>query len=77
VSFFTVDPAFQTASKSDITVEYALQDIHKPIGVATYQLKENLPEPLKDSLPSIEQLEMELQIAAAEIEEQDSESEDK
>ena len=64
-------------SKSDITVEYALQDIHKPIGVATYQLKEDLPEPLKNSLPSIEQLEMELQIAAAEIEEQDSEPEDK
>lgn len=62
-------------SKSDITVEYALQDIHKPIGVATYQLKEDLPEPLKDSLPSTKQLEMELQIAAAEIEEQDSESE--
>jgi len=63
-------------SKSDITVEYALQDIYKPIGVATYQLKEDLPEPLKDSLPSIEQLEMELQIAAAEIEEQNSDSDD-
>lgn len=62
-------------SKSDITVEYALQDIQKPIGVATFRLKEDLPEPLKDSLPSIEQLEMELQIATAEIEEQDSESE--
>lgn len=59
-------------SKSDLTVEYALQDIHKPIGVATYLLKEDLPEPLKASLPSIEQLEMELQIAAAEIEQQDA-----
>ena len=63
-------------SKSDITVEYALQDIQKPIGVATYQLKEDLPEPLRNSLPSIEQIEMELQIAASEIEEQNSELED-
>ena len=63
-------------SKSDITVEYALQDIHKPIGVATYLLKEGLPELLKDSLPSVEQLEVELQIAAAGIEEQDSQLED-
>jgi predicted nuclease of restriction endonuclease-like (RecB) superfamily len=55
-------------SKSDITVEYALQDIQKPIGVATYKLKEDLPEPLKGSLPSIEQLEVELQVAAADIE---------
>jgi predicted nuclease of restriction endonuclease-like (RecB) superfamily len=59
-------------SKSDLTVEYALQDIHKPIGVATYLLKEDLPEPLKASLPSIAQLETQLQIAAAEIEGQEA-----
>ncbi|MBW4541590.1 MAG: DUF1016 family protein [Myxacorys chilensis ATA2-1-KO14] len=60
-------------SKSDITIEYALQDIHKPIGVATYKLKEDLPQHLKNSLPSIEQLEVELQAAAAEIESQEVE----
>lgn len=63
-------------SKSDITVEYALQDIQKPIGVATFKLKEDLPDPLKENLPSVAQLEMELQIAAAEIEEQVPQPED-
>jgi predicted nuclease of restriction endonuclease-like (RecB) superfamily len=40
--------------------EYALRDVNKPIGISTYQLQDPLPETLKGSLPSIEQLEMEL-----------------
>lgn len=54
-------------SKRQTTVEYALQDIYKPIGVSTYRLRQDLPEPLQDSLPTIEQLEIELESAIAQI----------
>lgn len=47
-------------SKSDITVEYSLRDMTKPMGVSEYQITENLPEQLRTSLPSIEQIEAEL-----------------
>lgn len=47
-------------SKSDITVEYSLRDVNKPIGVSEYQITANLPEQLRSSLPSIEQIEAEL-----------------
>jgi predicted nuclease of restriction endonuclease-like (RecB) superfamily len=43
-------------------VEYALRDMNKPIGVSTYQIRDALPDKLKGSLPTIEQLEVELQI---------------
>ncbi|HOB71764.1 MAG TPA: DUF1016 domain-containing protein, partial [bacterium] len=35
-------------------------DIHKPMGVSEYQLTQSLPENLKGSLPSIEEIETEL-----------------
>ena len=47
-------------SKDKLVVEYALSDIHKPIGVSEYQLTKSLPENLKPSLPSVEELEQEL-----------------
>jgi len=47
-------------SKSDITVEYSLRDLNKPIGVSEYEISANLPEQLRSSLPSIEQIEAEL-----------------
>ena len=47
-------------SKSDIVVEYSLRDLSKPIGVSEYQFTENLPDDLRSSLPSIEQIEAEL-----------------
>lgn len=47
-------------TKSKTTVEYALQGYTQPIGVSTYQLQSQLPEGLKDNLPTVEQLEMEL-----------------
>ncbi|MBD2065941.1 DUF1016 domain-containing protein [Leptolyngbya sp. FACHB-671] len=53
-------------SKNKATVEYALRYIHHPVGVATYRLKDTLPEPLQGSLPSIEQLEMELNTLSVE-----------
>ncbi|MGG6270156.1 PDDEXK nuclease domain-containing protein [Leptolyngbya sp. AN03gr2] len=48
-------------------VEYSLRDVHKPIGVSAYQLKDALPDQLQGSLPTIEQLEMELETAVQEM----------
>ncbi len=47
-------------SKDKLVAEYALSDIHKPIGVSEYQLIHSLPEELKGSLPTIEEIEKEL-----------------
>lgn len=47
--------------KSKTIAEYALRDIHKPIGVSEYQLTQSLPDELKSSLPSIEEIERELE----------------
>ncbi len=45
---------------SQILAEYALRDVHKPIGVSEYELTRALPDNLKSSLPSIEEIEAEL-----------------
>jgi hypothetical protein len=47
-------------SQKGMTVEYALRDLNKPIGVAEYRLTEALPDTIKTTLPSIEQIEFEL-----------------
>ena len=47
-------------SKNRVIVEYTLRDTSKPIGVSAYQLTRSLPEEMKDSLPTIEELEAEL-----------------
>src|SRR3990170_1760219 len=49
-------------SKDRIVVEYALRDLKKPVGVAGRETKivEQLPENLKGSLPTVEELEAEL-----------------
>ena len=47
-------------NKDRTVVEYALSDVHKPIGVSEYQLTHSLPETLRSNLPSIEALEAEL-----------------
>ena len=47
-------------NRDKLVAEYALSDIHKPIGVSEYQLTQVLPENLKSSLPSIEEIEAEL-----------------
>ena len=44
-------------SKDRTIVEYALRDTQKPIGVATYTINTNLPDNLKNLLPSAELLE--------------------
>lgn len=46
-------------SKDRMVVEYALSDISKPIGVSEYQLTKSLPDDLKPSLPSVEEIEAE------------------
>ncbi|NTV82686.1 MAG: DUF1016 domain-containing protein [Bacteroidales bacterium] len=40
--------------------EYALRDIRKPIGISEYELTRMLPDKLKSSLPSVEEIEAEL-----------------
>ena len=46
-------------NKDKLVAEYAMSDIHKPIGVSEYQLTHTLPEELKGSLPTIEEIEAE------------------
>ena len=45
--------------KDKIFAEYALRDLNKPIGVSEYELTQMLPDNLKSSLPSIEDIEKE------------------
>lgn len=47
-------------SRDKLVAEYALSDIHKPIGVSEYKLTHKLPKKLKSSLPTIEEIEAEL-----------------
>lgn len=47
-------------SRNRIIAEYALRDIGKPMGIATYSVTKALPEELQEHLPSIEELEKEL-----------------
>lgn len=46
--------------KNNIEAEFALRDLNKPIGISEFQLTEILPEELKSSLPTIEEIENEL-----------------
>lgn len=48
-------------SKNKVVAEYALGDKSQPMGIAEYKLLESLPEPLQTNLPSIEQIERELE----------------
>lgn len=47
-------------TKNDIIAEYSLTDLHKPLGISSYELRKILPENFKSSLPSIEEIENEL-----------------
>ncbi len=53
--------------KNRLVAEYALRDVAKPIGVADFEtrLLQSLPEHLRGSLPTVEELEQELQQAEA------------
>ncbi|MCB1882099.1 MAG: DUF1016 family protein, partial [Gammaproteobacteria bacterium] len=41
-------------TRNHLVAEYALRDMDKPMGVATYRL---LPERIREKLPSLEELE--------------------
>lgn len=47
--------------KNNIVAEYALRNINQPIGISEYQLTKVFPEKFKGSLPTIEEIEEELQ----------------
>ncbi len=59
-------------SKRKTTVEYALRNVSTPIAVSTHQL----PDQLRQNLPSSEQLEMEIDTKLSEIASQTSEDEE-
>jgi predicted nuclease of restriction endonuclease-like (RecB) superfamily len=46
--------------KNKVLAEYALRGMNKPIGISEYELTRALPEELKSSLPTIEEIEAEL-----------------
>lgn len=48
-------------SKDKVVAEYALGDKSQAMGIAEYKLQQALPEVLESNLPSIEQIERELQ----------------
>jgi len=43
--------------KNNLEAEFALRDIGKPMGVSEFDFTKVLPEELKSSLPTIEELE--------------------
>ena len=47
-------------SKNKIVAEYALRDLGKPVGISEYRLTGRLPRRLRENLPTVEQLEAEL-----------------
>lgn len=47
-------------NRDKLVAEYALSDIHKPMGISEYNLTQSLPDNLKSALPSIEEIEAEL-----------------
>jgi hypothetical protein len=49
-------------TKNKVTAEYALANIHNPMGVATYQTTEALPEDLQDKLPALSELAARLEV---------------
>lgn len=48
-------------SKDDIKAQYALEASSQPLGVSAYELSKLIPENFKGSLPSIDEIESELQ----------------
>lgn len=48
-------------TQNKVIAEYALRGVDKPLGVSTYELAESLPAELRGSLPSVEELEKEME----------------
>jgi len=50
-------------TRDKLTAEYALKDIHKPIGVSEYKLSDFVPAELVDTLPSVEDIEKRVKLS--------------
>lgn len=48
-------------SKDHFVAEYALKGINQPIGVSEYELTKQFPKDFKGSLPTIEEIDAELE----------------
>ncbi|WP_216322754.1 PDDEXK nuclease domain-containing protein [Deinococcus aestuarii] len=48
-------------TQNKVIAEYALRGVDRPLGVSTYELAEALPQELRGQLPSVEELERELE----------------
>lgn len=53
--------------KNSIEAEFAVRDINKPMGISEYLIAQNLPDDLKSSLPTIEEIENQLNLIDDEI----------
>ena len=53
-------------SRKELVVEYALRNMNTPMGIAEFRHLERLPEELKRSLPTIEEIEAELSFSDGE-----------
>ena len=47
--------------KNKVKAEYALKDINKPIEISEYDLIKAIPENLKSNLPTVEEIESEME----------------
>jgi len=54
------------ATKKRTIVEYALKDSNQPIGIATYSLSSQLPEPYQNMLPNGEEIVAKLSVLMSE-----------
>lgn len=48
-------------TKNDVLAEYALKDISKPVEISEYSLTRAIPEKIRGNLPTIEEIEKELE----------------
>jgi predicted nuclease of restriction endonuclease-like (RecB) superfamily len=48
-------------TKDKLVVEYALKDSKKPIGIAEYKISETLPSELRGEMPTVEELEAQIE----------------
>jgi len=47
-------------TKDNVDAQYSLESTNQPIGISEYTLSKLIPEDFKSSLPSIEEIEREL-----------------
>jgi predicted nuclease of restriction endonuclease-like (RecB) superfamily len=48
-------------TKDKVEAEYSLRDMNKPMGISEYQITKSIPAELKSNLPTIEQIEEQLE----------------